>query len=485
MADEELTEQEKMDRMVAELSEDIEDINKEGKGDEPEPEKTSVAEEEAKDGGPKEPEGEGEADEELTEQEKMDSMVAELSEDIENINKEGKEDEPEPEKTPAVKEETKEEEPKEPESDVEGVDEELKEPEKMDEMVAELSEEDIEEIEKGEGGGQERSEKDLEETVPERKATPDKPSPGEERDEVRTGEMGAEPDLYQEGSDANDESDKNIDGWEEYPDIAENGRRGRGRGKAIMWSVIAIMVLGLACVWFVYDKDINILKHPILAQWIQKLNPKPAVKDAGHSDPPLPKSPATESQVKAPQATASSPQAEAKPDPLTKSEMFQQKMQQILVVRDKLSEKRAQAASIREKLNEQILALKLEVLAKQRVMGITSYEEAIKSPRIDYNIKLIQQLKAYASKLAERIRYYEDGYAKMRFRYQETEDNFKIIELWSDTKTKRLMAKIDKAMNEYPAANKPHMFTNKQIVLDKPLKIWTEVIQTTGKSNHL
>jgi hypothetical protein len=43
------------------------------------------------------------------------------------------------------------------------------------------------------------------------------------------------------------------------------------------------------------------------------------------------------------------------------------------------------------------------------------------------------------------------------------------------------MTKIDKAMNEYPEANKPHMFTNKQIVLDKPLKIWTEVIQTTGE----
>ncbi len=222
-----------------------------------------------------------------------------------------------------------------------------------------------------------------------------------------------------------------------------------------------------------------------MSRWAEKLNLKPAAIDTNGLEPQRPKSPATESQVKAPQATASSPQAEAKPDHLTKSEMFEQKMQQILVVRDKLSEKRAQAASIREKLNEQILALKLEILAKQRVMGLTSYEEAVKSPRIDYNIKLIQQLKAYASKLAERIKYYEDGYAKMRFRYQETEDNFKIIELWSDTKTKRLMAKIDKAMNEYPAANRPHMFTNKQIALDNPLKIWTEVIQTPGKSNHL
>ncbi len=60
MAEEELTDQEKMDRMVAELSADIEDINKEGTEDEPEPEKTSDAEAETNGGEPKEPESERE-----------------------------------------------------------------------------------------------------------------------------------------------------------------------------------------------------------------------------------------------------------------------------------------------------------------------------------------------------------------------------------------------------------------------------------------
>jgi len=100
MADEELTDQEKMDRMIAELSEDIEEVNKGGKEDKPEPEKAPVAEEEAKEEEPKEPESEEEgADEELTDQEKMDRMIAELSADIEEVNEGGMEDKPEPEKT--------------------------------------------------------------------------------------------------------------------------------------------------------------------------------------------------------------------------------------------------------------------------------------------------------------------------------------------------------------------------------------------------
>ena len=541
MADEELTEQEKMDRMVAELSADIEGVDKEGKGDEPEPEKTADAEEETNGEAPKEPESEGEgANEELTDQEEMDRMVAELSADIEGIGEEGKEDEPEPEKTADAEEETNGEAPKEPESEGEGADEELTDQEEMDRMVAELSadiegigeegKEDEPEPEKtadaeeeakdgepqkpeleeegeekkeeseapGADGnkdgyeeaiseeGQELKEEEVEKATAGGKATSEKPALEEESDENKTEDLAIGPDLYQGESDADEvagdeKSEENIDALDEYeyPDMEEDGHGSKRRRNAVVWSIIAILVLGASFTGFIYYKDVNILEHPVLSRWMQKLNLKPTVKDTTDLEPRRPESPTAELHVKTPQTSVSSPLPEMTPPPPTRSEMFEQKMDQILAVRDKLSEKRAQAASIREKLNEQILALKLEVLAKQRVMGMTSYEEAVKSQRIDYNIKLIQQLKAYTSKLSERIRYYEDGYDKMRFRYQEADDNFKIIELWSDAKTKRLMAKIDRALNEYQAENEPHMFTNKQIVLDNPLKIWTEVIQST------
>ncbi len=407
----------------------------------------------------------------------MDRMVAELSSDIEDINQDGKADEPEPQKTADAVEEAKGEEPKEPESEGEGEAEEKEsEAPGADEKKDGYEETTIEE-------GQEQ--KDLE------KATPDKPALEEKRDEDKTEDLAIGLDLHQEESNVNEDAgnekaEERTDALDEYeyPDMEEDDQGGKKRRHALVWGLIAILVLGSVSVWFVYYKDINILEHPMVSRWVQKLKLKPAVKDTNDLKPPLPKSPATASHVKAPQTSVSPPLAEVTSDPLTKSEIFQQKMQQILAVRDKLSEKRTQAASIREKLNEQILALKLEILAKQRVMGIASYEEAVKAPRIDYNIKLIQLLKAYTSKLAERIRYYEDGYDKMYFRYQETDDSFKIIELWGDTKTKRLMTKIDKAINEYQAENKPHMFTNKQIVMDKPIKIWTETTQSKIQ-NHL
>jgi len=478
MADEELTEQEKMDRMIAELSADIEDVNKEGKEGDPESEKTFDGGEE-----PKEPESEGEGvDEELTDQEKMDSMIVELSEeDIEKIDKEETEGEPGPEGERVEEEKgtedsggkAKGEEPKEQESEREGEEEEKE----SEEPGADEKEDGSEETTTEEG--KEEKEKDLGKTTSEKKAAPDKPA---------TENLAIGPDLYQEESDADEdagdeESDENIDERDEYesPDIKEDDHGGKRRRNAIVWSVIAILALGSSFAWLVYYKNVNMLEYPILSQWVQKLRPKPAVKDTKELGPQLPKNPATGLHVKTPQTSVSSSSTEMTSGHLNKSEMFEQKIEQILAVRDKLSEKRTQAASIREKLNEQILALKREILAEQRELGLTSYEEAVKSPRIYYNIKLIQQLKAYTSKLAERVRYFEDGYDKMSFRYQEADDNFKMIELWSDTKNKKLMAKIDEAMNEYLSVNKPHMFTNKEIVLDNPRKIWTEVIHITGE----
>jgi len=469
--------------MVAELSADIEDINQDGKESEPESENTAEAEVVTKDEEPKEPESESEgADEELTDQEKMDRMVAELSADIEDINQDVKEEEPGSENTADDGGEAKGEEPGEPEPERKG-EKESEAPgadEKKDGYEEATTEED-----------QEQKEKALEKPATGKKAAPDKPALEEEKDEDKTESPAIGPDLYQEESnadeDARDEkSEEDIDALDkyEYPDIEEDEHRGNRRRNAVVWSIIAILVLGSASVWFAYYKDVNILEHPMVSRWVQKLKLKPASEDANDLKPQLPKSPAAELHVKTPQTSVSSPQAEAKPRPLSKSEMFEQKMQQILAVRDKLSEKRAQAASIRESLNEQILALELEISAKQRTMEITSYTEAVKSQRIYYNINLIQQLKAYASKLAERISYYEDGYDKMRFCYQETDDSFKMIELLSDTKTERLMKKIDKAINEYQTENKPHMFTNKQLVLDKPLKIWTEITQSEIQ-NHL
>ena len=197
----------------------------------------------------------------------------------------------------------------------------------------------------------EPEEKDL------KKMTSDKPALEEEKEEDKTEDPAVGPDLYQEESNADEKagdekSEEDTDALDEYehPDMEEDDHGGNRRRNAVVWSIIAILMLGSAAVWFAYYKDVNILEHPMVSRWAQKLNLAPASEDANDSGPPLPKSPTAELDVKTPRTSVSSLQTESKPDPLTKSEMFGQKMQQILAVRDKLSEKRALAASIRDRI---------------------------------------------------------------------------------------------------------------------------------------
>ena len=495
-ADEELTEQEKMDRMVAELSADIEGINEKEQDDQQETENLPVGEEETKE---KEKDLEKEVkdaekketDEELTEQEKMDRMVAELSTDIEGINNEKEQDDQqETENLPVGEEETKEKE-KDLEKEVKDaekkeVDEELTEQEKMDRMVAELSA-DIEGINEKEQDDQQETEnlpvgeeetKEKEKDL-EKKEGPDKAALERENDEDKAEDLAIGPDSHERAPDEDEDTeDDESDEWKENELSEKNDHGGKKKKKAILWGVIAILVLGSSYAWVVYYKNINILEYVTSSHRVTKPMPKPEIKNAGDLDSELPVKPTPESQVKALQTSIPPSLVETVPAPLDKYGMFEQKMQQILTVRKKLSEKRTQAVSMREKLNEQILALKKEILTEKKRLGATSYKDAVKSPRIYHNIALIQQLKAYTSKLSERIRYYEDGYDKMGFYYQETDDSFKMIELWSDAKIEKLMAKIDKVIKGYQSVNRPHMFTNKQIVLEKPHMVWIEIIRS-------
>ena len=522
MADEKLTDQEKMDRMIADLSNDIDGINENEKVDDQELEKKPAPEKEVKEEKQEQHE-ENEEEGELTDQEKMDRMIADLSNDIDGINENGKVDDQELEKKPAPEKEVKEEKQEQHEENEEET--ELTDQEKMDRMIADLSNDidginenekmDNQELEKKPAPEKEVKEEKQDQQTPKKEKDPKKPvteemedesdttitgeseedennlkktevenrepsDKPEEKYEDKTEDPTIERDLYQEGTDANKEPFEDIDAWDDYPDIEEDGRKTKKRRSAIIWCIIAILMLVGFFAWFFYYKDVKISDAPFLSQKVRKPIEKPVVHDTKGSESQRPNMPATELHGKAPQAAAFSSLKEVTSGHLTKSEIFEQKMQQILAVREKLSEKRIQAASIRKKLNEQMLTLKLEILAEKRALGIDSYEKAVNNFRIYNNIKLIQQLKAYSSKLSERIKYYEDGYEKMEFCYQKADDDIKMIGLWSDAKIKRLLAKIDKAIKEYTSVNNAHMFTNKQIVLDNPRKVWIEVMQSTG-----
>jgi hypothetical protein len=79
------------------------------------------------------------------------------------------------------------------------------------------------------------------------------------------------------------------------------------------------------------------------------------------------------------------------------------KMAEISSLRDKVIQRQAQASKLIKQLSQTMVDLKEEIKGEKRKLRITSCQEAIRNPRVDYNIKLIQKILVYISGLNEKV----------------------------------------------------------------------------------
>ena len=70
------------------------------------------------------------------------------------------------------------------------------------------------------------------------------------------------------------------------------------------------------------------------------------------------------------------------------------------------------------KLKQKIIELKKEIKKERRRSSITSFQEAIRNPRVGYNIKLIEKILVYTSGLHEKVQYLDIAGEELAFLYQ-------------------------------------------------------------------
>ena len=122
---------------------------------------------------------------------------------------------------------------------------------------------------------------------------------------------------------------------------------------------------------------------------------------------------------------------------------IREKMTTIVLLREKIKQNRSQAVKIYRKLNEQKSELSKEIKAEHRRLGHISYENGIRVPRIQYDLKLMQKILVYISRLNERIACFEEGLEELTFVYQQADDFLKIIETVRDIELNELMSQTN------------------------------------------
>ena len=159
-----------------------------------------------------------------------------------------------------------------------------------------------------------------------------------------------------------------------------------------------------------------------------------------------------------------------------KSEKIRNKMIEILSLSEAILEKNVRAMRIRSQLEEQMRALKKEIEDELKRLGISSYQEAIHSPRIYYDLKLVQQLLAYILKFNEKIADLQFGSERLKFLYQQADDELKIVETLNDIEAEDLMNQIGRVIREHAPEAGNSFFDVKNIVLTDPEKVWDEAV---------
>lgn len=105
-----------------------------------------------------------------------------------------------------------------------------------------------------------------------------------------------------------------------------------------------------------------------------------------------------------------------------------------------------------------------------------SYAEAIRNPRVQYNLKLIQMVSGYTGALDEKIVFFKNSLEQIRFLYRQAEDEFKMMQTLGALENGGLLDRIDRLLIEYRAELKKDLIESARISFRPCDAIWWEIV---------
>jgi len=160
-----------------------------------------------------------------------------------------------------------------------------------------------------------------------------------------------------------------------------------------------------------------------------------------------------------------------------KTTELNRKMAEISSLQQSLSEKISLAMQKQKQLKQKVDELGREIKQEKEQLQIESYLKAIRNPRIEFNLKLIQLLFGYITGLTDKISHFQNGYETLDFFQQQAQDDLLMIKTLNDMEIDELIVQINSVLEEFiPELDKPVFDTN-DIPSKDTEKIWNEIIQ--------
>jgi hypothetical protein len=160
-----------------------------------------------------------------------------------------------------------------------------------------------------------------------------------------------------------------------------------------------------------------------------------------------------------------------------KTAALEQKVIEISALRVKIIDKIDQGIEMRIFLQKRLNELRDEIkVEQQNLFGINGYDAPLENLRINYNLNLIQHLRAYIEQLDERMAYFQAGNERLKFYLRQIKDDIAIINTLKDLEIENLIGRIDTVLDEFIPETKKKIFDALEIRLMPTEQVWNDII---------
>jgi hypothetical protein len=164
-----------------------------------------------------------------------------------------------------------------------------------------------------------------------------------------------------------------------------------------------------------------------------------------------------------------------------KAELLRQTMADIALLNSQMAQRKTEADAIREALSVQLEAIDAEARQRWREKGFNRKADALKDPRLFYDLMLMAEIEAYIDRYAQKIGYYRVACDRLSYLYQQADDDLKIVSTLSDMKIDALVSQAEKVLDGYLPEAQTIIIQPDTLAIQSPEKMWETLTRVTQK----
>jgi len=147
-------------------------------------------------------------------------------------------------------------------------------------------------------------------------------------------------------------------------------------------------------------------------------------------------------------------------------------MADIALLKGQMTQRKTDADAIRDALMVQLEAIETEARREWREKGIDTEADALKNPKLFYDLMLMAEIQAYMDRYAQKKAFYRVACERLGYLHQQADDALKIVSTLSGMKIDAFASQAEKILDGYRPESQTIVIQPDQLIIEAPEKMW-------------